>query len=139
MGMKITVRHSTVYRYDSPVYLEPHIFRLRPRASSAQRLLTFNLQITPTPAGTAECLDQDGNLALNAWFGAPTVDVLLTADDSPLAPKREASLPRVDSQLAQRMRAMTEVRHAASFFFRSTTRPFLPSARLVVSPISSDS
>ncbi len=75
MGMKITVRHSTVYRYDSPVHLEPHIFRLRPRASSAQRLLTFNLQITPTPAGTAECLDQDGNLALNAWFGAPTQEL----------------------------------------------------------------
>jgi transglutaminase-like putative cysteine protease len=57
-----------VYRYDFPVYLEPHIFRLRPRTSSAQRLLAFDIQITPTPAGTTECLD----LALNAWFDAPT-------------------------------------------------------------------
>lgn len=70
--MKISVTHSTVYRYDFPVYLEPHIFRLRPRMSSAQRLLAFDLQITPIPAGTTECLDQDGNLALNAWFNAPT-------------------------------------------------------------------
>ena len=61
---EITVTHSTVYRYDSPVYLEPHIFRLRPRTNSAQRLLAFDLQIRPTPAGTTECLDQDGNLAL---------------------------------------------------------------------------
>jgi len=70
--MKISVTHSTVYRYDIPVFLEPHIFRLRPRTTSAQRLLAFDLQIKPTPAGTTECLDQDGNLALNAWFNAPT-------------------------------------------------------------------
>jgi transglutaminase-like putative cysteine protease len=70
--MKITVAHSTVYRYEFPVCLEPHIFRLHPRTNSAQRLLAFDLRITPTPAGTTECLDQDGNLALNAWFGAPT-------------------------------------------------------------------
>lgn len=70
--MKITVNHSTVYRYDFPVYLEPHIFRLRPRTHGAQRLLTFDLQIAPAPAGTTECLDQDGNLALNAWFSGPT-------------------------------------------------------------------
>jgi transglutaminase-like putative cysteine protease len=70
--MRINVTHSTVYRYDFPVYLEPHIFRLRPRENSAQRLLAFDIHITPTPAGTTECLDQDGSLALNAWFNAPT-------------------------------------------------------------------
>lgn len=70
--MKITVTHNTVYRYDFPVYLEPHIFRLRPRTSSAQRLLECEIQITPLPAGTTECLDQDGNLALNAWFDTAT-------------------------------------------------------------------
>jgi transglutaminase-like putative cysteine protease len=70
--MRITVTHSTVYRYDFPVYLEPHIFRLRPRTNGAQRLLAFDLQIAPTPAGTTECLDQDGTLALNAWFDVPT-------------------------------------------------------------------
>jgi transglutaminase-like putative cysteine protease len=73
--MKITVTHSTLYRYDSPVLLEPHIFRLRPRTNSAQRLLAFDLSITPLPAGTTECLDQDGTLALNAWFNAPTTEM----------------------------------------------------------------
>ena len=43
--------------------------------NSAQRLLAFDLQIAPTPAGTTECLDQDGNLALNAWFDAPTSEL----------------------------------------------------------------
>jgi transglutaminase-like putative cysteine protease len=73
--MKIKVSHSTLYRYDFPVYLEPHIFRLRPRENSAQRLLSFDIQIFPLPAGTTECLDQDGTLALNAWFNAPTSEL----------------------------------------------------------------
>jgi transglutaminase-like putative cysteine protease len=77
--MRITVTHSTVYRYDFPVYLEPHIFRFRPRMTNAQRLLAFDLQIAPTPAGTTECLDQDGNLALNAWFNAATSELSVTS------------------------------------------------------------
>ncbi len=78
--MKISVTHCTVYRYDFPVYLEPHIFRLRPRTNSAQRLLSFDLQITPTPAGTTECLDQDGTLALNAWFDTPTRELRVLSE-----------------------------------------------------------
>lgn len=70
--MRISVTHLIVFRYDYPVYLEPHTFRLWPRTNSAQLLRTFEIQIVPAPAGTAECLDQDGNLALHAWFDAPT-------------------------------------------------------------------
>ena len=77
--MKINVSHTTIYRYDLPVHLEPHIFRLRPRENSAQRLLAFSIQIAPTPAGTTECLDQDGTLALNAWFDAPTTELKVTS------------------------------------------------------------
>lgn len=70
--MKTSVEHSTVYRYDRPVSLLPHTIRLRPRTNSTQRLLAFDMKVTPTPAGTTECLDQDGNLALNAWFDTIT-------------------------------------------------------------------
>lgn len=77
--MRITVTHSTRYHYDSPVLLEPHIFRLRPRANGAQRLLAFDLAITPLPAGTTECLDQDGTLAVNAWFSAPTTEMIVNS------------------------------------------------------------
>ncbi len=73
--MKVHVIHSTTYRYNQAVVLVPHIFRLRPRSNSAQHLLAFHLQITPSPAGTTECLDQDGTLAQNAWFSEPTSDL----------------------------------------------------------------
>ena len=73
--MKLSATHITTYRYDFPVVLEPHIFRLQPRMGSTQRLLAFEIEISPKPAGTSECLDQDGNLALNAWFDAPTSEL----------------------------------------------------------------
>jgi transglutaminase-like putative cysteine protease len=73
--MRISVEHSTVYRYDYAVNLEPHTIRLRPRMTTTQRLLAFDLQIAPAPARTAECLDQDGNLALKAWFDAPATEL----------------------------------------------------------------
>jgi transglutaminase-like putative cysteine protease len=69
--MRIAVAHTTVYRYDSPVWQEPHTFRLRPRSDAAQRLLRHELTIAPEPAGRSWRLDQDGNVVLDAWFRDP--------------------------------------------------------------------
>ena len=66
--MRISLNHSTLYRYEGPVYPEPQIFRMRPRHDAAQRLSRYSLEISPAPAGKAECLDQDGNIVLEAWF-----------------------------------------------------------------------
>ena len=76
--MKITATHSTVYRYDFPVYLEPHIFRLRPRMTCVQRLLAFDLQIAPPPAAnrlsTLNSLLGESNHAFKARV--PSVEML---------------------------------------------------------------
>jgi transglutaminase-like putative cysteine protease len=73
--MRVSVDHSTRYRYDSPVYLEPHTFRLRPREDGAQRLVSWNFDIAPEPEGRSLCLDQDGNVVLRAWFQYPTSEL----------------------------------------------------------------
>jgi len=73
--MKIAVTHSTLYRYESPVYPEPHTFRLRPREDGAQHLLQYALEISPHPAGRTECLDQDGNVAVETWFNHPLAEL----------------------------------------------------------------
>ncbi|MBL8214872.1 MAG: transglutaminase family protein [Bryobacterales bacterium] len=73
--MIVTAQHSTVYRYPFAVQLEPHTFRLRPRMTTTQRLLAFQLQVLPAPAGQTECLDQDGNLSVRAWFSMPTYEL----------------------------------------------------------------
>ena len=73
--MRIAVEHSTLYRYDAPVHQEPHTFRLTPRSDASQRLLRHELQITPAPAGRTTCLDQDGNVVVEAWFREPMTEL----------------------------------------------------------------
>jgi transglutaminase-like putative cysteine protease len=75
--MRIAVVHTTQYRYDSSIYLEPHIIRLRPREDTSQRLESWTLDITPAPAGRTECLDQDGNTVVRAWFDSLTAELSL--------------------------------------------------------------
>lgn len=77
--MIITVVHSASYRYACTVNLQPHTFRLRPRMTTTQRLLSFDPEVLPVPTGATECLDQDGNLAMHAWFGAPVEELKVTS------------------------------------------------------------
>jgi transglutaminase-like putative cysteine protease len=104
--MRIALTHSTVYRYEGPVHLEPQTFRMRPREDAAQRLSRYALEISPAPAGKSECLDQDGNVALEAWFDRPVEQLSIrssfevqTLRENPfdfiLADARLASLPFV--------------------------------------------
>jgi hypothetical protein len=41
--MKITVKQSTLHRYDFPLYLEPQICRLRPRMTNAPQPLCLQV------------------------------------------------------------------------------------------------
>jgi transglutaminase-like putative cysteine protease len=66
--MLFTIEHMTEYRFTRPVFFEPHQLRLQPRSDGTQRLLHFDLQIEPTPAGTTQALDAEGNLVTMAWF-----------------------------------------------------------------------
>jgi transglutaminase-like putative cysteine protease len=75
--MRISVVHSTVYRYDCAVCLEPHMIRLRPREDANQRLLQYAIQVQPAPAGQSASLDQDGSVALETWFDTPTEQLSL--------------------------------------------------------------
>ncbi len=75
--MTITIRHRTAYTFTAPVFLEPHVVRLQPRADGAVRLLDFALEIEPAPAVRAENLDLDGNVVTHAWFEGSTTALRL--------------------------------------------------------------
>ena len=101
--MTITVRHRTTYSFDGPVFLEPHVIRLHPRAGTTARLVDFALDIEPAPVVRAENLDLDGNVVTHAWFeGATetlavrthaTVETLVTDPFRFLAVDPDRSLP----------------------------------------------
>lgn len=47
MAIRVAIRHKTTYRYDRPVSLSPHIFRLRPAVHSRTPIEGYSLKITP--------------------------------------------------------------------------------------------
>ncbi len=67
--VKLLIRHSTTYRYATPIQLGPHRLRLRPRESRELKILSSALSITPEPTLTwGE--DVFGNAVATATFGA---------------------------------------------------------------------
>ncbi len=66
--MHFSITHRTAYRYNSPVFLEPHLIRLRPREDAVQRLEQFALTVAPEPAGRSDYLDAEGNNVTQVWF-----------------------------------------------------------------------
>ncbi len=77
--MKFRIRHTTTYTYTRPVFLEPHLIRLCPRSDPGQRLLSFDCQVTPKPAGISSGLDAENNPFQLAWFNDLTSQFRLEA------------------------------------------------------------
>ncbi len=77
--MKLTIRHHVVYRFQSPVFVEPHIVRMRPRTDIRQRLVSHTLSISPSPTGQSEYLDYTGGSSSLAWFDDLTTELAFEA------------------------------------------------------------
>jgi transglutaminase-like putative cysteine protease len=69
--MRVRILHRTEYRYDRPVWLEPHLLRLTPRFHPRQTPLERSLKVFPEPAGLTEILDLDGLPSHLAYFKDP--------------------------------------------------------------------
>jgi transglutaminase-like putative cysteine protease len=76
--MHFQARHSTRYRYSTPVHCEPLAIRLKPRCDFRQHLLRFSLQIDPLPSGLSSALDSEGNDVTTAWFDDVTDELTVT-------------------------------------------------------------
>jgi len=66
--MRYRVEHATAYRYSQPVFIEPHVIKLRPRSDTGQELITHTLTLRPEPAGVADGIDAENNPFHLAWF-----------------------------------------------------------------------
>jgi len=75
--VKLSLRHRTGYRFDKPVFLEPHVIRLRPRVDGALWLAATTLDIDPVPAVRAENLDLEGNAVTQVWFDGKTDHLMI--------------------------------------------------------------
>ncbi|MEZ0608366.1 transglutaminase N-terminal domain-containing protein [Fibrella sp. WM1] len=77
--MHISVEHQLRYQYDQPVVLAPHTLYLYPRTYPYQRLLRYELQISPEPSKVVRNVDVEGNVQQVAYFGGPTDYLTITA------------------------------------------------------------
>jgi transglutaminase-like putative cysteine protease len=77
--MMFTISHVTRYVYKEPVFLEPHVIRLRPRSDVTQQLTSFELTFSPQPTGRSEYLDLDGNCVTQVWFEELTAELQIKA------------------------------------------------------------
>ena len=77
--MRARITYSLRYSYSAPVLLGPHRFCLKPRGHGFQRLLAFDLSITPEPASLYPLLAASGDEILRARFSGGTDRFLLQA------------------------------------------------------------
>ena len=77
--MKFKIIHSTTYTYTMPVFLEPHVIRLCPTSDPRQRLLSFELTVSPQPTGVSHNIDADNNPFHLAWFSDLTTEFTIEA------------------------------------------------------------
>lgn len=59
--MIFNITHTTKYEYNAPVSYCHNIATLRPRASNGQKLLSYDINISPEPADISERVDFFGN------------------------------------------------------------------------------
>jgi transglutaminase-like putative cysteine protease len=78
--MQYHISHKTIYTYNRPVLLTPHLLRLRPRCDGWQKLLDFSLVVEPQPTGVAQITDLDGNSNIQLWFTEPTEQLIIKVD-----------------------------------------------------------
>jgi len=87
---RVSLRHATLYRYDRPVRLGPHVVRLKPAPHSRARLDRYRLEVRPASAALTWHHDAFGNSFARAVFADPTerldVDVEVDFGIGPVNP-----------------------------------------------------
>jgi transglutaminase-like putative cysteine protease len=97
--MRLSIQHDSLYRYDVPVSLGPHLLRLTPRTAgaSAAHILERRVHVEPEPLERWDELDEHGNTITRLSFAGSTrtLRVLseLTLDTLPEPPLALASAP----------------------------------------------
>jgi transglutaminase-like putative cysteine protease len=76
------ITHLARYVYNQPVFLEPHLIRMRPRVDGGQLLESFRLVVKPQPAGLSTSLDAEGNVVSLAWFNGLASELTVRAEST---------------------------------------------------------
>ena len=90
MAIRVAIDHKTAYHYDRPVYLSPHVVRLRPAAHARTPIHSYRLDIAPADHKVYWQQDPFGNFIARVVFpervNELSVHVRLEADMTVINP-----------------------------------------------------
>ena len=75
--VELHLHHRTDYRYDRPVFLNPHCIRLRPVLTCAAEIMRYRLKVWPEPVQMGWQRDPLNNQVAQVSFGEPTQSLTL--------------------------------------------------------------
>jgi len=80
MTITVGIAHHTQYKYDRPVNMGPHIFRLRPAPHSRTKIKSYSIKIIPEDHYINWQQDPFGNYQARVVFNQPTTEFSFTVD-----------------------------------------------------------
>jgi uncharacterized protein (DUF2126 family)/transglutaminase-like putative cysteine protease len=80
MGIRVALNHRTCYKYPKPVWLSPHVVRLRPTPNCRTTVSSYSLKITPTEHFLNWQQDPYGNQLARFVFPKKTSELSITVD-----------------------------------------------------------
>ncbi|MGC4103181.1 transglutaminase family protein [Ferruginibacter sp.] len=80
MAIRVAIRHKTVYTYDRPVALSPHIFRLRPAVHSRTAIESYSFKIEPKDHFINWQQDPFGNYQARVVFPEKTTQLKIDVE-----------------------------------------------------------
>jgi uncharacterized protein (DUF2126 family) len=80
MAIRVAINHRTVYRYDRPVSLSPHLIRLRPAVHTRTPILSYSLRVDPARHFVNWQQDPFGNFVARYVFPEKTRELAVEVD-----------------------------------------------------------
>jgi len=90
MTIHVSIRHKTTYRYEQPVIMDPHLFRLRPAVHSRTPIEAYSFKVKPEKHFINWQQDPFGNFVARVVFPDPVkeldIEVSVIADMTVINP-----------------------------------------------------
>ncbi len=80
MSIHVAIEHRTVYKFDRPVGLSPHVVRLRPAPHSRTPILSYSLTVTPSDHFVNWQQDPFGNYLARFVFPEKATELSVVVD-----------------------------------------------------------
>ncbi len=80
MPIRVAIEHRTVYRFDRPVRLSPHVVRLKPAPHTRTPILAYSLHVEPEQHFVNWQQDPYGNFQARLVFPEPARELSFTVD-----------------------------------------------------------